>query len=239
MNEKKILLCEDEDSIRDFVTINLERVGYKVVGVNNGEDAVLKFSSSPSDFMIALLDVMLPGIDGFTVCKEIRKLNSSVGIIMLSAKSQEMDKVNALMIGADDYITKPFSTGELIARIDALCRRVGSSTVSNIPATPKQNTDELISGDFVLNTRSHVLTKRNNVIDLTQVEFQLMEQFLKNPDTALERTVLLKNIWGNDFFGDEKIVDVNVRRLRMKIEDDPSSPKNLLTVWGFGYKWIE
>lgn len=235
-NEKKILLCEDEDSIRDFVIINLERFGYKVTGVGSGEEAIEKFNATPNDFVMVLLDVMLPGIDGFTVCKEIRKINNVVGIIMLSAKSQEMDKVNGLMLGADDYITKPFSPSELTARIDALCRRVSSS-----PVTPmiSQNVDELVSGDFILNTRSHVLTKKDEIIDLTQVEFQLMEQFLKNPNTALERTVLLTNIWGKDFFGDEKIVDVNVRRLRMKIEDDPSAPQHLSTVWGFGYKWIE
>ena len=152
---------------------------------------------------------------------------------MLTAKSQEMDKVNGLMLGADDYITKPFSPSELMARVDALFRRVNMAVVKTEPD------NEIVSGPFVLNIRSRSLTKNGKRIDLTQVEFQLMEQFLRNPNVALDRSVLLSTVWGDSYFGDDKIVDVNMRRLRMKIEDEPSNPKYLTTVWGFGYKWVE
>ncbi len=280
---KRILLCEDEDSIRDFVMINLERVGYTVTGVDTGEKALECFLKNTSYYSVVLLDVMLPGIDGFSVCKEIRRSNSSVGIIMLSAKAQEMDKVNGLMLGADDYIAKPFSPSELIARIDALFRRMNvpatpsakaqemdkvnglmlgaddyiakpfspSELIAridalfrrmNVPATPliiSSTLDELVSGTFLLNTRTQTLTKNGVLVGLTQVEYQLMEKFLKAPNTTIDRKELLESIWGKDFYGDEKIVDVNIRRLRMKVEDNPSSPVHLTTVWGLGYKWLE
>lgn len=225
----KVLICEDEDSIREFVVINLSRAGYEVTPAASGEEALELFFKN--SYGLVLLDVMLPGIDGFTVCKRIREQNSDCGIIMLSAKSQEMDKVNGLMLGADDYITKPFSPSELMARVDALFRRVRGGSAEK----PAQV--ELTSGPFVLNTRSRTLTKDGARIDLTQVEFQLMEQFLRNPNIALERGELLSTVWGDGYYGDDKVVDVNMRRLRMKIEDDPSSPRYLTTVWGFGYKW--
>lgn len=228
---KRILVCEDEDVIRDFVVINLRRAGYEVVDVPNGERALEEFERSGGDFDIALLDVMMPGIDGFKVCQEIRKKSSSVGIIMLSAKSQEMDKVTGLMLGADDYVTKPFSPSELVARVDAVYRRV------SMTAGVRKPSEELTSGPFVLDLRSRSLKKNNKNIDLTQVEFQIMEMFLSNVNTALERSAILKQVWGPDYTGDVKIVDVNVRRLRMKIEEEPSDPQYLLTVWGYGYKW--
>lgn len=229
---KRILVAEDEDVIRDFVVINLRRSGYEVVDVPNGDEALRVFDESGGNFDICLLDIMMPGKDGFTVCKEIRKRSATVGIIMLSAKSQEMDKVGALMFGADDYITKPFGPAELVARVDALHRRV-----TMYSAKPMENPDELRSGPFVLNERSRTLTKNGKNIDLTQVEFQIMECFMKNPNVALERNSILSQVWGENYFGDVKIVDVNIRRLRMKIEDEPSNPKYLTTVWGFGYKW--
>lgn len=229
---KRILVCEDEDAIREFVVINLKRAGYEVVDVPNGEEALRVHEERKGEFGLALLDVMMPGIDGFTVCKRLREQDQSIGIIMLSAKSQEMDKVNGLMLGADDYVTKPFSPMELVARVDAVFRRVGVAASSLPPS------NELRSGPFLLNVRSRSLTKNGQRIDLTQVEFQLMEQFLRNPNTALERSALLTTVWGDSYFGDDKIVDVNMRRLRMKIEDEPSSPKYLTTVWGFGYKWV-
>ena len=228
---KRILVVEDEDAIRDFVIINLKRVGYEVEDASSGEEALEIFSRDTTAFDAALLDIMMPGIDGFAVCKEMRKKNSTMGIIMLSAKSQEMDKVNGLMLGADDYITKPFSPSELLARVDAICRRVSLS------APGKEQSDEIQSGIFTLNLKSRTLTKNGVPIDLTQVEFQIMELFLQNPDTAMERSEILKQVWGEGYYGDVKIVDVNIRRLRMKIEDEPSSPKHLLTVWGYGYKW--
>ncbi|MBC8570889.1 response regulator transcription factor [Zongyangia hominis] len=229
---KRILVVEDEDAIRDFVVINLRRSGYDVTDVSNGEDALRVFDENDGKFDVALLDIMMPGIDGFTVCKEIRKRSSTIGIIMLSAKTQEMDKVNGLMLGADDYVTKPFSPSELVARVDAIHRRV---TMAN-----KTDEDSLIvSGDFELNLKSRTLKKNKENVDLTQVEFQIMELFMRNPDVALDRSEILSKVWGENYYGDIKIVDVNIRRLRMKIEDEPSSPKHLVTVWGFGYKWQE
>ena len=228
---KKILVVEDEDVIRDFVGINLKRAGYDVVDVSCGEDALRVFEEQNQNFDVALLDIMMPGIDGFTVCKKLREKSSTLGIIMLSAKTQEMDKVGGLMIGADDYVTKPFSPSELVARVDAIHRRVTMAASKEVKLTAYE------SGPFVLNTQSRTLTKNGVPVDLTQVEFQIMELFIKNPDVALERTEVLNKIWGNNYFGEVKIVDVNVRRLRMKIEDEPSSPKYLLTVWGYGYKW--
>ena len=229
---KRILVCEDEDTIREFVVINLKRAGYEVVDVPNGEEALRVYNENKGDFGLALLDIMMPGIDGFTVCKKLREQDKSIGIIMLSAKSQEMDKVNGLMQGADDYVTKPFSPMELVARVDAVFRRV------NMASAAPEPDNELRSGPFVLNVRSRSLTKDGRKIDLTQVEFQLMEHFLRNPNIALDRSSLLTTVWGDSYFGDDKIVDVNMRRLRMKIEDEPSSPKYLTTVWGFGYKWV-
>lgn len=230
---RKILVCEDEDVIRDFVVINLKRSGYDVVDVSNGEDAIKVFDENDGDFAVALLDIMMPGIDGFTVCKELRKRSDTVGIIMLSAKTQEMDKVNGLMLGADDYVTKPFSPSELVARVDAIYRRVTMISGASEKAIV------LKSGPFELNLKSRSLTKSGQDVDLTQVEFQIMEYFMNNPNTALYRMDILNKIWGENYFGDVKIVDVNIRRLRMKIEDEPSNPKYILTVWGYGYKWNE
>ena len=228
---KRLLVVEDEEVIRDFVVLNLKRNGYEVVDVDCGEKALEVFDQNNGNFDVALLDIMMPGIDGFTVCKEIRKRSSSIGIIMLSAKSQEMDKVGALMYGADDYITKPFGPAELVARVDAIHRRVALMNQN------KQEPSEIVSGPFVLNERSRTLKKNGETIDLTQVEFQLMEYFMKNINVALERNDILSKVWGENYFGDVKIVDVNIRRLRMKIEDEPSNPRYLTTVWGYGYKW--
>lgn len=227
---KKILIAEDEDTIRDFVVINLKRAGYEVTDVANGLDAMAACENAGEPFDVVILDVMMPGLDGFSVCKRLREASDSMGIIMLTAKSQEMDKVNGLMLGADDYITKPFSPSELLARVDAIYRRVSMSA-------PKQPSNELTSGPFALNLKSRTLTKNGNLIDLTQVEFQIMEMFLQNPETALERSQILSTVWGEDYFGDIKIVDVNIRRLRMKVEDEPSNPRYIATIWGFGYKW--
>jgi DNA-binding response OmpR family regulator len=226
---KRILFAEDETAIRDFVVINLKRAGYDVVDVGSGEEALATFEAENGAFDVVILDVMMPGIDGFAVCKNIRQRSSSIGIIMLTAKSQEMDKVNGLMLGADDYVTKPFSPSELVARVDAIHRRVSL-------ASP-QPQDEKTSGPFVLNIKSHTLTKNGEPLDLTQVEFQLMDFFMSNPNAALERSAIMSAVWGEDYFGDIKIVDVNIRRLRVKIEDDPSAPRYIATVWGYGYKW--
>ncbi len=228
---KKILIVEDEEAIRSFEAINLKRAGYQAVEAGSGEEALQIYDAEP-DFDIALLDISMPGMDGFKLCEELRRRSQNLGIIMLTARTQEMDKISGLMKGADDYITKPFSPTELLARVDSLYRRVGMNTAVAVSVS-----DEIKLGDFVLNTRRHTLTKRGKNIELTQVEFQIIEYFFLNPDTALDRTDILTKVWGSSYYGEEKIVDVNIRRLRMKVEDEPSSPKYLMTVWGMGYKW--
>lgn len=230
---KRILVCEDEDTIRDFVVINLKRAGYDVYDVNCGEDALRVFDEENGNFDIVLLDIMMPGIDGFTVCKKLREKSSTPGIIMLTAKTQEMDKVNGLMIGADDYITKPFSPSELTARVDAIYRRVCMSFIKD------DKSIILESGPFALNVKSRTVSKNGVPIDLTQVEYQILEYFMNNKNTALDRTSLLNHIWGESYYGDDKIVDVNIRRIRLKIEDEPSNPQYIMTIWGYGYKWHE
>jgi DNA-binding response OmpR family regulator len=231
---KRVLVCEDEASIREFVVINLKRAGYEVVEAGSGEDALRLYDEQQGDFEVALLDIMLPGMDGFAVCRELRERNESIGIIILTARTQEMEKVGGLMMGADDYVTKPFSPSELVARVDALHRRV-------IAAREREAVnylEKIVSGEFVLNLRNRTLKKQGQLVELTQVEFQIMEYFFSNQGKALSRTDILNRVWGEEYFGEEKIVDVNIRRLRMKIEDDPSEPRHILTVWGMGYKWV-
>lgn len=230
---KRILIVEDETAIREFEAINLTRAGYTTVEAGSGEEALDIYDNDKDGFDIALLDISMPGMDGFALCKELRNRSKTLGIIMLTARAQEMDKISGLMIGADDYITKPFSPAELLARVDSLYRRV---EIQNT-AVPVKNSDEIALGDFILNLRRRTLSKRGENIELTQVEFQIIEYFFSNPDTALDRSDILNKVWGSAYFGEEKIVDVNIRRLRMKIEDQPSAPKHLVTVWGMGYKW--
>ncbi|MBQ7958196.1 MAG: response regulator transcription factor [Oscillospiraceae bacterium] len=232
---KRILVCEDEDVIREFVVINLKRAGYDVVDVNCGEEALRVYESENGNFDIALLDVMMPGIDGFQVCKELREKSYRMGIIMLTAKAREIDKVSGLMIGADDYITKPFSPSELTARVDAVYRRVSMSY--DMKPEEKEEDENLVAGPFVLDVKSRCIVKDNVPIELTQVEYQILEYFFRNRNTALDRKSILNHIWGDGYYGDDKIVDVNIRRIRMKIEDEPSNPKYLVTIWGFGYRW--
>ena len=217
----------------EYYRLNKKDPNYSLcrASVNCGEDALKVFDEENGNFDIALLDIMMPGIDGFQVCKSLRKKSSTIGIIMLSAKTQEMDKVSGLMLGADDYITKPFSPSELTARIDAVYRRVSMS----FHQEPKAPVIE--SGPFVLNLKSRTVSKNGQNIDLTQVEYQILEYFMNNQNTALDRSSILTHIWGDNYFGDDKIVDVNIRRIRMKIEDEPSNPKYIATIWGFGYKW--
>ncbi|MDE5974193.1 MAG: response regulator transcription factor, partial [Eubacterium sp.] len=218
---KKVLVAEDEESIREFIVINLTRSGYEVEQAENGAVALEKFMSDESAYDVAVLDIMMPELDGLTVCKELRKRSSDLGIIMLSAKTQEMDKVTGLLFGADDYVTKPFSPSELMARVDAVYRRVEMTR-----GFRKNDTtgDAIILDEFELNLRNRTLAKNGELIELTQVEFQIIEHFFKNPNAALSRTEILKTVWGANYFGDEKIVDVNIRRLRMKIETNPSNP---------------
>ena len=232
---KKVLVAEDEESIREFIVINLTRSGYEVEQAENGAVALDLFSKNENSFDVAILDIMMPEVDGLTVCKELRKRSSDLGIIMLSAKTQEMDKVTGLLVGADDYVTKPFSPSELMARVDAVYRRV--EMTRGFRKNDSQ-LDTIVLDEFELNLRNRTLSKAKQLIELTQVEFQIIEYFFKNPNAALSRTDILKQVWVNNYFGDEKIVDVNIRRLRMKVEDNPSSPTRLVTIWGLGYKWI-
>ena len=224
---KKVLVLEDESSIRSFIVINLRRAGYEVVEAESGEEALEKLKLH-SDVRVALLDIMLPGIDGFEVCRRIRATNASIGIIMLTARSQEMDKVTGLMTGADDYVTKPFSPAELTARVDALMRRSGGAAV---------DAGEIEQPPFLLNTRNRTLEKNGQRIKLTQVEYSIMKMFMENPGKALSREEILDLVWGHDYFGELKIVDVNIRRLRLKIEDNATNPTYITPVWGYGYKW--
>ena len=231
---KTILVAEDEQAIREFVVINLKRAGYDTREAANGEEALRIYDKEGQSIDIAVLDIMMPGqFDGLAVCKELRRKSGSIGIILLTAKTQEMDKVSGLMMGADDYVTKPFSPSELVARVDAVYRRVALEEMR----THSSLREELRSGDFVLSLRNRTLLRRDTPIELTQVEFQIMEYFFSNPGTALDRTDILKHVWGEAYYGEEKIVDVNIRRLRMKVEDEPSNPKHIITVWGLGYKW--
>lgn len=225
---KKVLVLEDESSIRSFIVINLRRAGYEVIEAESGEEALDKLKLN-SDTRVALLDVMLPGIDGFEVCRRIRATNSRIGIIMLTARSQEMDKVTGLMTGADDYVTKPFSPAELTARVDALMRRSGGGN--------DDSSAEISQPPFLLNTRNRTLEKDGQRVKLTQVEYAIVKMFMENPGKALSREEILDLVWGRDYFGELKIVDVNIRRLRLKIEDNATNPVYITTVWGYGYKW--
>ena len=223
---KKVLILEDEVNIRSFVVINLKRAGYDAIEAGTGMEALEKLQRYP-DIGVAILDVMLPDIDGFEVCRRIRATSKQIGIIMLTARTQEMDKVTGLMTGADDYVTKPFSPAELTARIDALYRRIGGG----------MGTELISQGPFLMNTRNHTLDKSGNRIRLTQVEYSILKLFMQNPSRALSREDILSAVWGRDYEGELKIVDVNIRRLRIKIEDDATNPTYITTVWGFGYKW--
>ena len=225
---KKVLILEDEVNIRSFVVINLRRAGYDAIEAGTGMEALERLKENP-DIGVAILDIMLPDIDGFEVCRNIRATNKVIGIIMLTARTGEMDKVTGLMTGADDYVTKPFSPAELTARIDALYRRIGGDAGAD--------TEVLSQGPFVLNTRNRTLEKDGVRIKLTQVEYAIMKLFMQNPGRALSREDILTSVWGRDYDGELKIVDVNIRRLRIKIENDTANPTFITTVWGFGYKW--
>lgn len=230
---KRVLVAEDETSIREFIVINLQRSGYEVSQADNGRAALEMYEAAGGDFDVVLLDIMMPEMDGLEVCKRLRGMSQTVGIIMLTAKTQEIDRVTGLLVGADDYVSKPFSPSELMARVDAIYRRV---EMNKNREEPQKSVIEL--GEFVLNLRDHTLTKKGVNIELTQVEFQIIEYFFSDVGAALSRTEILERVWGKKYYGEEKVVDVNIRRLRMKVEDEPSNPKHLVTVWGLGYKWV-
>ncbi len=225
----KILIVEDEHSIRSVIRINLKRNGFDVVEAESAEVAIEKLKNEP-DIRIAILDIMLPGMDGLNLAEKIRELVSNIGIIMLTAKVQEADKIAGLERGADDYLTKPFSPAELVARINALSRRIES--------VEKNFIEEILeSGEFSLNVSTRRCYKNDEEIILTPTEFMIVKLFFETEGRTLSRNELLNQIWGENFFGDMKIVDVNIRRLRRKLEDDPSKPAHIKTVWGKGYLW--
>lgn len=223
----KILVLEDELSIRSFVTLNFKREGFEVLEAENGFAAIKLFDENP-DINLAVLDVMLPDIDGFEVLKYIRSKNKNIGIIMLTARTHEQDKVMGLEYGADDYIGKPFSPAELIARVRSLTRRLAI----------KDEDDNIInSGNFHINISDRKFFKEDEEIELTPKEFEILELFLKNKHKSLSRDFILNEVWGENYFGDLKVVDVNIRRIRKKIEEDAANPCYLKTVWGYGYRW--
>lgn len=223
----KILLVEDEDSIRGFLKINLERNGFTVIEATTGEEGLrTAFIEKPE---LAILDVMLPGIDGFQVCAQLRSKFEKMGILILTAKGQDLDKIMGLEYGADDYIVKPFNPLEVVLRVKAIVRRL------NLDNTAKEN--KLKSGQFTIDLYSQKLLKDGQEVDVTPKEYMLMKMFMENPDKAFSRDDLLNLVWGENFYGDTKIIDVNIRRLRNKIEENSSNPKHIETVWGIGYRW--
>lgn len=230
MEEKKytILVVEDEDSIRKFIKINLERQGYCVIEAPTGEEGIQNARNEEID--VVVLDIMLPGIDGYEVCKILRKEFPTIGIIMLTAKSQDIDKITGLEYGTDDYMVKPFNPTELVLRVKSLIRRIALASATN-------DEELIIDGPFKIDTYSRIFYKNEIEIELTPTEYSIIKIFIENPGKAFKRDEILNWVWGYDFFGDSKIVDVNIRRLRAKIEDDPGNPQYVETVWGVGYRW--
>lgn len=225
----KILICEDAASIRAFLKINFERNGFSVIEAGSGEEALrLTELEKPH---VAVLDVMLPGIDGFEVCRRLRATHPNIGIIMLTAKGQDGDKISGLEKGADDYVVKPFNPTEFILRTKALIRRLEEAKGI------REDSQLLSSKGFTMDKYSQTLKKGEDTIELTPKEFAIMKIFLENEGKAFSRDELLNLVWGYDFVGDPKIVDVNMRRLRAKIEDNASDPQYIKTVWGTGYRW--
>ena len=225
---KKILLLDPEESIRSFAALNLRRAGYRCLEAATAAQALDALRLNP-DIRVLILEAELPE-DAFALVRRIRRDNRNLGIIFLSSRDREMDKISGLSSGADDYVTKPFSPLELLARIDALCRRLA-------PMDEPDQSGCISHGPFRLNTRTRVLEKNGVKIRLTQIEYALMQLFMTNPGTALSRSEILAKVWGEAYFGEEKVVDVNIRRLRIKIEDEPTEPEFISTVWGYGYKW--
>ncbi len=226
---KKILLLDPESGIRSFAALNLRRAGYHPIETATASQALDALRLNP-DIRVLLLETEFSDGDGFSLVRRIREDNTNLGIIFLSSKAQEMDKVMGLSSGGDDYVAKPFSPMELVARIDALCRRVATRD--------EPDSDGCIShGPFRINTRTRILEKNGQRLRLTQIEYSLMLLFMTHPGTALSRSDILSRVWGEGYFGEEKIVDVNIRRLRIKIEDNPTDPEYITTVWGYGYKW--
>ncbi|MDD7363754.1 MAG: response regulator transcription factor [Peptoniphilus sp.] len=225
----KILLVEDETSIRKFIKINLEREGFEVYEAGSGEEGIDIAHREKPD--IVLLDIMLPGIDGFEVCNRLRESFPNLGIIMLTAKAEDYDKIMGLQSGTDDYLTKPFNPTELTLRIKSLERRLERHS------DKQRGKRYLESGAFRIDVYGHKFFKNDEEIELTPTEHEIVKLFMSNVNRALNRDEILNAVWGEEFLGDSKIVDVNIRRLRAKIEEDAAHPKYIETVWGVGYRW--
>lgn len=227
MMKRSVMIVEDEESIRKFVKINLDRAGYNVLEAGSGEEGIAIASREKLD--IVVLDVMLPGIDGFEVCKRLRVDHPHLGIIMLTAKSQDIDKIMGLEYGTDDYMTKPFNPTELVLRLKSLERR--------LEPEKEESRSTFEFKPFRIDAYSRQFYKNDREIELTPTEFSIAKLFIENPGKAFKRDEILNHVWGVDFVGDSKIVDVNIRRLRSKIEEDSSQPSFIETVWGVGYRW--
>ncbi|HHW49272.1 MAG TPA: response regulator transcription factor [Clostridiaceae bacterium] len=229
MNEERttVLIVEDEASIRKFIKINLNRNGFNVLEAESGEEALrILYAFNPQ---IVVLDIMLPGMDGFDVCRQIRKDKPGIAVIMLTARSQDDDKILGLELGADDYMVKPFNPLELVARIKTILRRMNIS---------KESHEDVISfKNLLLDIKSQKFYKNNEEVDLTPTEFSILKVFMSNIGRALSRNELLNAVWGKYYLGDLKVLDVYIRRVREKIEDNPSKPVFIETVWGYGYRW--
>lgn len=227
----KILILDDEDPIRQFMKINLDYQGYQTVEASSGEEALKVFEEEKP--AVAILDIMLPGISGYEVCEKIRDMSPMTGIIMVSAKSQDIDKILGLEKGADDYIIKPFNPQELILRVKSLMRRVNLNPSNQEEIEIKSLKD----GPFTLDIYSKTFYKDDKEIDVTPTEFTILEYFIKNKGKAMTRDEIMKETWGDNYSNDTKIVDVNIRRIRAKIEENPAKPAFIETVWGTGYRW--
>ncbi|MCY6355922.1 response regulator transcription factor [Clostridium sp. ZS2-4] len=226
VENKKILVVEDEEAIRSFIKINLIRNKFEVLEADSGEKALDIVKETELDLII--LDIMLPGIDGFQVCRRIREINEEIAIVMLTAKTQDMDKIMGFEFGADDYVVKPFNPLELVARIKAIFKRICKN---------KEEIKEIEKGIFKLDLDRKIFYKDNKPIELTYREFNVMKIFMEKENKALSRDELLNLAWGEDFFGDVKTVDVHIRRIREKIEKNPSKPQFIRTIWGYGYSF--
>lgn len=227
----RILIVEDEESYREPLTYQLTREGFEVVAVGTGIEALAAYDAGGAD--LVLLDLMLPGLSGTEVCRELR-LRGDVPVIMLTAKDSEIDKVVGLELGADDYVTKPYSFRELLARVRAVLRRRQSA----VQPASQLDAEVLVAGPVTLDADKHVVTVHGDIVALPLKEFDLLEFLLRNADRVLTRGQLIDRVWGSDYVGDTKTLDVHVKRLRAKIEDDPGAPKLLLTVRGLGYKLV-
>ncbi|HWI61171.1 MAG TPA: response regulator transcription factor [Symbiobacteriaceae bacterium] len=226
---ERILVVDDEDSIVQLVAYNLKRAGYEVITAGNGEDALRLFRTEAPDLVV--LDVMLPGADGFEVCKELRR-ETDKPILMLTARSEEIDRVIGFEIGADDYVAKPFSPRELVGRVKAILRRSRKD-----PDPSEQEGGPLVFGALSINLITYEVAVAGKRVDLTPTEFQILKLLAQNPQRVFSRDELVDRIMGQDFFGDVRTIDVHIRHLRSKIEENPSEPKLIETVRGAGYKF--